>query len=106
MVSRRLIRRIERASASLPAPAQAAQPPTTGDEARSLAREMAEAFGQIVDLYRKQFRMTHEDAAREAEARQDENDHAKTCPPDQLNWHALGEVARSDPEAALARWQE
>jgi hypothetical protein len=29
-----------------------------------------------------------------------------TVPPEHLGWHELGEIARRDPEMALARWRQ
>jgi hypothetical protein len=74
MVSRRLIRRIERAGAvaasqTLPAlPAPAAAP----SESRVLAREAAEAFGALVRQYREQFSMPDEQARQTACATDEE----------------------------------
>jgi hypothetical protein len=106
MVSRSLIRRIERAGAIAAQNQPTPQPPVPDEEVRPLARESAEAFNGLVKIYREQYGMSHEDACRASESSEGQLARAMTCPPEQVQWRDLGEITRRDPEAALARWNE
>jgi hypothetical protein len=73
-----------------------------------LAREMGQAFGQMVGCYRQHFGLTPEEARRRAaEAPPAEClERILSGPPDQVSWFDLDSVAQEDPEKALARWEE
>ena len=106
MVSRRLLRRVAKAASAL-APPVASAPPVTDDESGELAREIGEAFGQMVRHYERQYGLTHEEARERASAMPDGRlDVALGTPAEDLTWSDLGIIANDDPDAALARWQE
>lgn len=77
-------------------------------EAGVLAREMAAAFGGMVEWYTKHYKLS----AREAVAKAEEaappayEEHLLRGPPDQVSWHGLHELARRDPALAQQRWEE
>jgi hypothetical protein len=77
------------------------------DEARELARATAAAFAELVRSYREYEKLSALDAVHRAG--QDSApalDHARQCPPDQVDWHHLDTIARHDPAAAQRRWEE
>lgn len=82
---------------------------TAGDsqEAGTLAREMAAAFKGFVEQYKAGWGVTLAEAVAQAEAPAPryEADVLKG-PADQVSWHGLAHLARTDPEAAERRWQE
>jgi hypothetical protein len=81
--------------------------PDAPSESRVLAREMASSFGDLVRCYERFFSLTREEAIRRAlEPPSEVNDRALTKPPDQVDGFELHEVARADPDRAIARWQE
>jgi hypothetical protein len=77
------------------------------DEGRELARATAKAFAEFVEQYREHYKLS----AQEAIARTEENvphlmDRALNAPPEQVDWHDIDRIARSDPDAAQKRWDE
>ena len=77
------------------------------DDAGELAGEVAAAFGELLDGFQQHFRLSAEEAA----ARADEPDpgageRIMRCPPDQVSWIDLRDLAKSDPALALRRWEE
>jgi hypothetical protein len=103
-----LRQRLARAEALAPPP-----PPPVGalgrpaDEARELAREAAAAFGRLVQDYREHWKLSAQEAVNRAGTTDPAVvDRARTCPPDQVGWHDLDALARHDPAAAMARWEE
>jgi len=96
MANNPLRRRLERAADaadSLP-PAATPQAPPAADETGVLAREMAGAFGQLVASYREHFRLTPEEARRQATATtQEQVRRILDGPPDQVSWSDLDVIA-------------
>jgi hypothetical protein len=82
---------------------------TAGDpqEAGTLARELAAAYKGLVEQYKQGWGLTPAEAVAKAEELSPhyEADIVKG-PADQVSWHGLEHVARTDPEAAAGRWQE
>jgi hypothetical protein len=77
------------------------------DEARELAREAAAAFAEAVHAYREYWTLSAQEAVHRAgEDSGPALDHARRCPPDQVQWRDLDTISRHDPGAALQRWQE
>jgi len=108
MANNPLRRRLERAADaadSLP-PAATPQAPPAADETGVLAREMAGAFGQLVASYREHFRLTPEEARRQATATtQEQVRRILDGPPDQVSWSDLDLLAARDPPQALRHWE-
>jgi hypothetical protein len=70
-----------------------------------LAREAAEAFGEMAALYRRHFGLSPDEArAKASQTDEGFSDRALSRPPEETSWHDLGELARRDPELALQRW--
>jgi hypothetical protein len=81
--------------------------PSAPSDAGVLAGELAASFGQMVQLYEKHFTLPHTDARqRAAEAEPDGGQRVLHGPPDQVNWFDLDQIARTDPDRAVARWEE
>jgi hypothetical protein len=60
-----------------------------------------------VQLYEKHYSLSREDAVRRAtEPPPDGGERTMTVPPDQINWFDLHNIARTDPDRAVARWEE
>jgi hypothetical protein len=81
--------------------------PPAIDEAGVLAREVATAFGELVESFRVSFNLSHQDAV----ARADEPvpgvaERVLHCPPDQVSWIDLRDLSKIDPALALRRWEE
>jgi hypothetical protein len=80
------------------------------DDAGELARELAGAFGRVVEDYREFFKLSPEEARARAceggEAQPEHLDRILTGPPDQVSWFDLDTLARHDPEKARERWQQ
>jgi hypothetical protein len=100
--------RIDRARTIVPTAAKAESAPgRPADEAQVLAEEAAAAFGNLVALYREDYKLSAEAAvARASDCEAQVADYALRCPPNQLDWFDLDAVARRDPAAATNRWQE
>jgi hypothetical protein len=103
---RRRLQRIENAATPLPVPAALpALPPA--DETGVLAAEIAAAFGRMVAYYREHYGLSPEEARRRvAEAPEGHLQRVLDCPPDQLLWQDLNDLAERDPARALRRWEE
>src|SRR5262245_41668795 len=103
---RRRLQRAENAAVPLPAPATLPAPPPA-DETGVLAGEIAAAFGRMVAYYREHFGLSPEEARqRVASAPEGHLQHILDCPPDQLTWQDLNDLAERDPAQALRRWEE
>jgi hypothetical protein len=80
------------------------------DDAGELARELAGAFGRLVEGYREFLKLTPEEARARAgeavEAQPEQLDRILTGPPDEVSWLDLDTLARHDPDQALERWQQ
>jgi hypothetical protein len=76
-------------------------------EAGTLARELAAAYKGLVEQYKQGWGLTPVEAVAKAEELSPhyEADILKG-PADQVSWHGLAHIARTDPEAAAGRWQE
>jgi hypothetical protein len=98
------LRQTVRDEAALPP----ALPPT--DDDAELARELAGAFGRVVNDYREFFELSPEEARARAgeagEAQPGHLDRILTGPPDQVSWFDLDTLSRHDPEKARERWQQ
>jgi hypothetical protein len=79
----------------------------TSVEISSLAREMANAYVQMVEWNREEFQRSVEDADRKARGHDDRYwaRRALEQPPDQVSWSALGALAEHDPDAMQATWE-
>jgi hypothetical protein len=87
---------------TLPATERAGDP----QEAGTLARELAAAYRGLVEQYRDLWKMSPADAlAKPEEAPGAYLAGVLKGPADQVQWHELAHVARTDPEAAARRWQ-
>ena len=77
------------------------------DDGGDLARELAAAFGHLVEQYRRYYGLSpQEAAARAGQDHPDDDERSLTCPPDEVSWFALDGIAQRDPEAARRRWEE
>lgn len=78
-----------------------------GDGAGSVAREMATAFREYVDFYRKRMEKTPEEAfAAASDPASDEyRDVILRSQPDQVSWHSINALAQSDPTLAQETWE-
>jgi hypothetical protein len=77
-------------------------------EADTLAREMAAAFGRVVEVYKHEYKLSAQDAVAKAESAGSPQYEEQVLhgPPDQVSWSALDLVGRADPQLALRRWEE
>jgi len=83
------------------------RPCPPADNAGDLARELAGAFGQLVEEFREFFELSPEEArSRACEPQLEQLDRILTGPPDQVSWFDLDTVARHDPEKARERWEQ
>jgi hypothetical protein len=81
--------------------------PAAPSDAEVLAREMATAFGRTVKDYQKYLKLPYTDAMQRAgEPEADGGQRILHGPPDQVNWYDLHLIARTDPDRAMARWEE
>jgi hypothetical protein len=80
------------------------------DDDAELARELAGAFGRVLEEYREFFELSPEEArARAGEAgvaQRGRLDRILTGPPDQVSWFDLDTLARHDPDKARDRWEQ
>jgi hypothetical protein len=74
-------------------------------EAGVLSRELTRSFGELVEVYEKHYSLSREEAVQRASEPLGE-ERALTIPPDQFSWFDLHELSRTDPDRALARWEE
>jgi hypothetical protein len=77
-------------------------------EATTLASEMAAAFARMTEYYRRQYDLTPQEAMAHASGLLGPcyGDGALTCPPHQVTWFGLQNVANTDPARAVQRWEE
>jgi hypothetical protein len=76
-------------------------------ELSDLARELAAAFGEMVNFYRKHYKLSAEEASqRAAEASPEYIDHILNAPPDQVSWLDLDNLVQKDEAKALERWAQ
>jgi hypothetical protein len=95
------LNRVEVALADLPAAADAAC------EVGDIADELGQAFGLMVEHYRRHYGQSPDDARAQAADYPDQYlDRALTCPPSQVSWFELDAIARLDPARAIERWEE
>ena len=81
--------------------------PATPSESGTLAGELAASFGRLVQSYEEHFKLPHAEARRRAaEADADGGQSILNGPPEQVSWGDLDQIARTDPERAIARWEE
>ena len=76
-------------------------------EAEVLAREMASAFGRMVLYYQEHYGLTAEEARKRAYSppSPEREKRLQEMPADQVSWHDLNEVAKTDPERSLRAWE-
>jgi hypothetical protein len=83
------------------------RPCPPADNAGDLARELAGAFGRLVEEFREFFELSPEEArARACEAQPEHLDRILTGPPDQVSWFDLDTLSRHDSKKARERWQQ
>src|SRR5262249_47268893 len=76
-------------------------------ELNDLARELAAAFGNMVNSYREFWKLSAEEAAKRAAQTSPEHiDRILNAPADSVNWLDLDALARKDESLALERWQQ
>jgi hypothetical protein len=86
---------------------EVAATPAAAGEAGVLAGELAKSFARMVGSYERHFKLSREEAVRQAtEPPADEFQRALNGPPDQVGWFDLHLITRADPALALARWEE
>jgi hypothetical protein len=86
-----------------PAPASSVNPVELND----LARELAAAFGNMVNSYREHWKLSAEEAAKRAAQTSPEHiDRILNAPPDGVSWLDLDALARKDESLALERWEQ
>jgi hypothetical protein len=77
------------------------------DELSELARELAAAFGEKVNLYREHAKLPAEEAVkRAAETSPERIDHILNLPPNEVDWPDLDTLAHEDASLALKRWEQ
>jgi hypothetical protein len=87
----------------VPAPDSSVNPAELND----LARELAAAFGNMVNSYREHCNLSAEEAAKRAAQTSDEDiDHILNGSPHAVSWFDLDALARKDESLALERWQQ
>ena len=77
-------------------------------DADALATELAAAFRQKIENYRKWYKLSEQEAIDRVskESTVPQQARALQCPPQKLSWQALEEIAEGDPERAEQRWEE
>jgi hypothetical protein len=81
--------------------------PAAPSEAGVLAGEIAASFARMVREYEKYYKIPHADAKQKVgETEPDARERVLHCPPDQVQYFDLHLLARSDPDAATARFEE
>jgi hypothetical protein len=76
-------------------------------ELNDLARELAAAFGNMVNSYRKHFKLSAEEATKRAAQTSPEHiDRILNAPPDGVSWLDLDALARKDESLAFGRWEQ
>src|SRR5262245_3890179 len=100
----RMHRRLDRVEGAL---AVARPLDETSDDRHELAAELAAAFGRMVGHFRDHCQLSPDEArARAADTPDERVERSLTCPPSAVSWSDLDGIARRDPAAALARWEE
>jgi hypothetical protein len=76
-------------------------------EMNELARELAGAFGDLLNSYREQAKLTVEEAAkRPSLSVPDDMDRILNCSPDGVSWLDLFALGEKDAGLALERWEQ
>lgn len=89
-----------------PAVARSEFSPEPADEVGSLARELGRAYDELIDSYKRSWRIETAEAIEKARtSRERALEMAATDPPDQLSWYTLSTLMEHDPGAALAAWE-
>ena len=87
----------------VPAPDSSVNPVELND----LARELAAAFGSMVNSYREHYKLSPEEAAkRAAQTSSEDIDHILNAPPNEVSWRDLDALAWKNEGLALGRWQQ
>jgi hypothetical protein len=77
------------------------------DEGGILAGEMVASFGRLVQLYERLYKIpTAEAVERAKEVKPQHLEQILHGRPEEVNWCGLDQIARTDPDRALARWEE
>jgi hypothetical protein len=80
--------------------------PITQAEANSVAVDLANDFGRLLNSYQAIFKLTREQAlARATKESDDDASRILDRPPDQTNWYDLRVLAEKQPEQFFKRWQ-
>jgi hypothetical protein len=80
--------------------------PDRGD-AVAVAAELASAFRDVLGGYREYYKLSLADAVERATAPSPEYEQqVLMCPPDEVTWAGLENIAERDPERAQQRWEE
>jgi hypothetical protein len=84
------------------------EPSPGGREVKALARELAASFRSSVDYYKKKLSLSAPEAVARAEEPCTLGDELRVldCPPEEVAWGDLEDLARKSPERALLRWEE
>jgi hypothetical protein len=76
-------------------------------EANDLARELAGAFGAMVQTYREHYKLSAQEAVQRASQTSPKSiDRILNAPPDEVSWLDLDALAQKDEAQALRRWEE
>ena len=81
---------------------------TTPGEARVLARKAAAAYRDMVEEYKKEYQLAHQEAVARVEE-PDPPNHLESVlhgPPDEVSFFDLERLGERDPERMLTRWDE
>lgn len=76
-------------------------------EINELARELAGAFGDLLQSHREQAKLTVEEAAKRAsQSVPDDFERILNCSPDGVSWLDLYALGEKDADLALKRWEQ
>jgi hypothetical protein len=89
--------------ALVPAPDSSVNPA----ELTEVARELAAAFGELVDSYRKHCKLSAEEAVKRAEENSVEDiERILNGPPDEVTFFDMDALTQKDESLALQRWEQ
>jgi hypothetical protein len=73
-----------------------------------LAQELARSYREMVDQYRREYKLSAEEAADAVDRRfpQSYINQLRFCPPEDLDWHSLRALEEHSPELAAERWEQ
>lgn len=83
-----------------------AHAPEPADELGSLARELGRAYDELIDSYKRSWRIETAEAIEKARTpRERALEMAATDPPEHLSWHTLTTLMEHDPGAVREAWE-